>query len=578
MTPRRAFVLLAFAVLVRSVHAQGIPGAIVGRVTMHGKPLVRARVVIDSDVLQNTRVTTTTTRGTYWAGVLPPGVYRVTFSHAGAQTVTRKAVLRLGETVRLDADVEPSDEDEQVTLTIVTRSIFERPQIETSVESAEINDLPIARDLPSRASLAPGLFDEAIRRSHSNVFIVDGVEQRRRGANLEVEEAIQDATVMTSPISPEYGRFSGGVIAASTRTGGNVLDGSIRDTITSERWIVGTAPRHGSELHSRGEAALGGGIIRDALWFFLAGETGSSALDSRERSGLVKLTGSPDSHDTVVVSALRASIPDESRGSAEYTSVPTKNSVFDARVDTSRVGDRREHHSTVAAHVFLPAHVGGEHALTGGADRFGGSNGFFANDDWTDGRRWIISAGARYDEDIGTSPRGGVVYDFAGDGRARLSATYARYAATRSDSARETTLAYAQRVFTNGFARAALVRRMYESGQSYRGLEAELRMVYLLFTVGGTATIAHGMNGGAVWISATPPALEQHVNASILERVRQGDAATDMSLQYRFGRFILEPFVKVDVLNLFNHAMPIRAGEDPIGTHRALRIAVGAKL
>lgn len=577
MTARRALIAVALLFSI-DAHAQGIPGAIVGRLTMQGKPLVRAKVTIDSDVLQNTRVTTTTTRGTYWAGVLPPGVYRVKFSHAGVQTVTRKVVLRLGETVRLDTDVEPSNEGEEITLTTVTRSIFERPQIETSVESSEINDLPVARELPSRASLAPGVFGRAIRGSLSNRYIVDGVEQLHRGADVEVEMAIQDATVMTSPISPEYGRFSGGVIAASTRSGGNVIDGSIRDTITSERWIAGTGPQNGSALHSNGEAAIGGGIIRDALWFFLAGETGSHALGTTERSGLAKFTGSPDSHDTVVASVLRASEPDESRAAAEYTAVPTKNSVFDARLDTSRVGDRREHHSTVAAHVFLPAHVGGEHALTAGADRFGGSNGYFVNDDWTNGGRWIVSAGARYDEDIGTSPRGGIVYDLAGDGRARVSATYARYAASGSDWARETTLAYAQRVFTDGFGRAALVRRIYESGERYRAFEAELRMVYLLFTVGGTATIAHGANAGALWISATPPALEQHVNASILERVRQGDAATDVSLQYRFGRFIVEPFVKIDLLNLLNHTMPVPAGEDPIGSRRAFRLAVGARL
>ncbi len=559
-------------------HAQGIPGAIVGRLTMQGKPLAHARVTIDSDVLQNLRVTTTTTRGTWWSGVLPPGVYRVTFAHDGAQTVTRKAVLRLGETIRLDADVEPSNEGERVTLTTVTRSIFERPQIETSVESSEINDLPVARELLPRSSLAPGVFDGMIRGSRSGRWIVDGVEQLRRGASVEIEEAIQDATVMTSPISPEYGRFSGGVIAATTKTVGNRLDGSIRETITSERWIVGERPREGFALHSRAEATLGGGIIRDALWYFLAGESGSFAGGDRERSGLAKFTGSPDSHDTVVASMLRASRPDESRAAAEYTAVPTKNSVFDARLDTSRVGDVRERHATVAAHVFLPAHVAGEHALTAGTDRFSGSRGYFVNDDWTINRRWNVSAGARYDEDMGTSPRGGVVYDFTGDGRARVSGTYARFAATRSDSVLETTVAYAQRVFTNGFGRAALVRREYQSGPSYHAMEGELRMVYLLFTIGGTATIAHGYTGGAIWISATPPALEQHVNASILERVRRGDAATDVSLQYRFGRFIIEPFVKLDMLNILNHAMPLRNGDDPIGSRRAFRIAVGTRL
>src|SRR5512140_1122644 len=116
MTARRAFTVLILFMTVRLAEAQGIPGAIVGRLTMQGKPLVRARVKIDSSVLQNTRITTTTTRGTYWAGVLPPGTYDVTFSHAGAQTVTRKVILRLGETVRLDADVDPSDEGEEVTL------------------------------------------------------------------------------------------------------------------------------------------------------------------------------------------------------------------------------------------------------------------------------------------------------------------------------------------------------------------------------------------------------------------------------------------------------------------------------
>jgi hypothetical protein len=266
------------------------------------------------------------------------------------------------------------------------------------------------------------------------------------------------------------------------------------------------------------------------------------------------------------------------------------------------VESEREQHGAIAAHVFIPAHVGGEHTITAGVDEFRiscrlpalGSRetdsrcspttdtrhqaALFVADDWVNGR-WVVTAGARRDQDIGTSPRGGVVYDLFPDGHARIGATYARYAATTDDSAREATLTYAQRVFTNGFGRAAMVVRKYESGERYRALEGELRMIYLLFAVGGTATITqHAGNTAAVWISATPPALEQHVNASILERYRTGDAATDISLQYRFGRFMVEPFIKVDVMNIFNRTMPVLAGEDPVGVHRALRLSVGARL
>ncbi len=590
---RPTWIALLVVAVAAAAFGQGASSAIVGTVTSKGKPLVRARVTIDSAVLQNVRVTTTTTRGTYWAGVLPPGTYNVTFSHAGTQTMTRKTEVRLGQTTRLDAEIEPSTEGEEITTTAIVRSILERPQIDTSLSSAEINDLPIAREITARDTLAPGVLGISIRRSASNAYIVDGVEQRVRGDNVEVEEAIGFDSVIQTPISPEYGRFSGGVVVATTRSGGNDLDGSMRDTITSERWIVGGEPQ-GASLHSKGEVVLGGRIIRDALWYFLAGETGSTALDGRERSAMAKLTGSPDSHDTIIGMVLRATRPDESRAAIDYTTVPTKNSVIEARADTSRVIYGRERHGAVAAHVFIPAHVGGEHTITAGAEEFRSGvcgvamgtepcreqrqTAVFIGDDWVAGR-WVVTAGLRRDSDTGSSPRGGIVYDLFPDGHARISATYARYAASPGDTARETTLAYAQRVFTNGFGRAALVRRDYEFGAHYRAVEGELRMIYLLFTIGGTMTVAqHGGNTAAVWLSATPPALEQHVNASILERYRTGDAATDLSMQYRFGRFMVEPFIKVDLMNIFNRTMPVLYGEDPVGSHRALRLSIGARL
>src|SRR5204862_8180067 len=120
------------------------------------------------------------------------------------------------------------------------------------------------------------------------------VVQRRRGANVEIEEAIGDAAVIETTTAPDLGHFSGGVIIATTRSGSNETTASIRETLTSG-------------IDSRTEATVGGRLVRDALWFFLAGETAPD-----ERSGLLKLTASPGTHVTLSSSFLRAPKPDES--------------------------------------------------------------------------------------------------------------------------------------------------------------------------------------------------------------------------------------------------------------------------
>jgi hypothetical protein len=546
--------LLIVALFATRALAQGA-STIVGRVTSNGKPLPSASITIDSDVLQNTRATRTTTRGTYWAALLPAGIYRITFAHRGTQTVTRKAEVRIGETVRVDADLQPSEEGESVTMTTITRSILERTQLATSLDPVIVDDLPVARELSSRLMLAPGALGGAIRGSTGNVYVVDGVVQRNRGANVEIEEAIGDAAAIETTTAPELGRFSGGVVIATTRSGSNEMTASARETLTSG-------------IDSRTEATVGGRIVRDALWYFLAGETAPD-----ERSGLLKLTASPGTHVTLSGSALRAPDPDESRASGDATLMISHRAMLSAHADTSRVDGEREQHEALSVHSLIPTQFG-DHAFAAGAERFNNKSALYAGDSWSDGARWVVTASARWDEDLGTSPRAGVAYDLAGDGRARIAATFARYAGDL-DTTREETLTYSQRVLTSGFSRIALVRRMYDSGLTYRALEGEFRADYLFLGAGGSASLANKLSSGVVWITGTPPALEQHFTLAFLERYR-GGLATDVAVQYRFARFKIEPFGKVDFLNLFDNRLTFI--DDPIGARRALRVAFGARM
>jgi hypothetical protein len=93
--------------------------------------------------------------------------------------------------------------------------------------------------------------------------------------NLFIEDAIQETTILSSGISAEYGRFTGGVVNVITKSGGNEMSGSFRDTVGSDSWTAQTPyegePEHLDELYHELQATLGGRIIRDRLWFFASG-------------------------------------------------------------------------------------------------------------------------------------------------------------------------------------------------------------------------------------------------------------------------------------------------------------------
>jgi hypothetical protein len=513
---------VVIVVLATAANAQSMSSAIVGRATSKGKPLAAVAVTIDSDALQSTRAARTSARGTYWAGVLPPGSYRITFAHAGTQTVTRQAELHAAETIRVDADLEPSEEGETVTITTMSRSVIQQPGVVTTLEPSVIEPLPIRRELSERIELTPGVAAGAIRGSTDNLWIVDGIRRTDRRGDIEVEDAIEDAAVFTTPPSAEYGRFSGGVIVAVSRAGGNELVGSVRAS-------------GGESVRSRIEATIGGRVIRDALWFFLAGET-------REDSLFGKATGTVGRH-TLIGSALRSNETNEEFAAAEYTGALTRQLIVTARSDDA----------ALAVHRFVPARLA-DHVFSAGGE----SHAVFINDEFR-AARWLLHAGFRHEDDFGTSPRLGAVYDVHGDGRRRVGATFSRYATDR-EVTRETALMYAQQFMKNGYARALFVRR----DNGYQAFEADARAEYLFFVFGGNATLGHGARAAALWISGTPPALEQHITISILEQYRDAHVASNFAVLYRFTRFSAEPFAKLEVVDAFGGA-------------RAIRGAVGAR-
>ena len=114
-----------------------------------------------------------------------------------------------------------------------------------------------------------------------NVFMVNGVDVNDNilgtANDLFIEDAIQEASVMTHGISAEYGRFSGGVVNIVTKSGGNTFSGSFRQNLTNPAWITETPRQVENGLDNPDlvshtyESTFGGPIVLNRLWFFSAG-------------------------------------------------------------------------------------------------------------------------------------------------------------------------------------------------------------------------------------------------------------------------------------------------------------------
>ncbi|HUO86587.1 MAG TPA: TonB-dependent receptor, partial [Thermoanaerobaculia bacterium] len=115
-------------------------------------------------------------------------------------------------------------------------------------------------------------------QSWENLFTLNGVvlneNIRGQAFNLFIEDAIQETTTQSGGISAEYGRFTGGVVTAITKSGGNEFTGSFRTSFTSDEWQSDndlSPETRDDTVNEVYEATLGGYVVRDRLWFFGAG-------------------------------------------------------------------------------------------------------------------------------------------------------------------------------------------------------------------------------------------------------------------------------------------------------------------
>ncbi len=242
--------------------AQVAGGAINGTVTDHtGASVPAAQVTIENSATHSFRQLITDSEGLYSAPNLTPGTYEVKVSGAGFSTILHtNVVVSVGLDITLNLQLQVGSVQQTVEVTTSPSSV-DLASSSTSglVGGRKVRELPLnGRDWTSLATLEPGV--NAIRtqaatgfnvartnrglgtqmtingnRPQQNNYRLDGVtiNDYNGGSPASVigqtigVDAIGEFSVVTGNAPASYGRTSGAVVNAVTRSGTNQLHGGI---------------------------------------------------------------------------------------------------------------------------------------------------------------------------------------------------------------------------------------------------------------------------------------------------------------------------------------------------------------
>jgi Carboxypeptidase regulatory-like domain len=303
-------ILAAIALLLgdNPVHAQQITGAIAGTVTdSQGAVVVNASIKATNIEKGLSRTANSDNSGAYIIQYLPVGTYSVEVTAPGFKKfVQQNVVIAVDVTQSLSVTLDAGSVSETVTVTDAP------PLINTTTETLgrtvtpeEINSLPLVnRNAYQEISLTPGVQSNSSSmqtNSQGNPNFVIGVPStqvivnggvdggvpmvsfyldgginmtglRNYGNALPNPDALEEFRVETSNFASQYGRMSGAVVTAVSRSGTNKFHGSlfefVRNTdLNAHSWgSTINLPYHRNQFGG----VIGGPIKRDKAFFLFS--------------------------------------------------------------------------------------------------------------------------------------------------------------------------------------------------------------------------------------------------------------------------------------------------------------------
>jgi Carboxypeptidase regulatory-like domain len=275
--------------------------ALNGRVTdQSGGVLPGVTVTVTQTETGFTRSVVTDDDGTYVIPNLPLGPYQLEVMLQGFRTyVQRGIVLQVAATPTINAVLSVGSLEETVSVEAAAPLVDVRSTgISEVVEQERILELPlegrnpaaliamvggVVQERPNNKSMPGSLFTGVAGSLPFGVaYLLDGAPHNNPYDNLNMPlpfpDALQEFRVATSGLSADNGVHSGGSVNAVTKSGTNVLHGTLFEFLRDKRFNAKAAfapidPNTGRRVddglkRNQLGGALGGPILTDRLFFF----------------------------------------------------------------------------------------------------------------------------------------------------------------------------------------------------------------------------------------------------------------------------------------------------------------------
>ncbi len=259
------FVAATFLFFVSEASAD-VTGTILGTVRDSSNAVVVGAQVAATNIDTNfTREAPSGTSGEYRLLALPAGHYRITATAPGFEQFVESGIeVKVNDELRLDVTLQVGAVKEAVRVEANPVQVeTDSTQLGQVVDTKQILSLPlngrsfidllglqagvapttsgsIQQDRPVSGILSAGNVSVNGQRETANAFLVNGgdvSEGRNEGAGLIPNlDSIQEFRLITNSFDAEYGKFSGSVMNAITKSGTNGLHGDVFEFLRNDNF------------------------------------------------------------------------------------------------------------------------------------------------------------------------------------------------------------------------------------------------------------------------------------------------------------------------------------------------------
>jgi len=296
-------VLLVAALPANKLNAQTTTsGGLTGVVTDQSSAVIpNADVEIKDNAKGTTQSTKTDREGVYRFFFLAPERYTLTVTHAGFRRESRMANVLLGPPVTVNVTLELVTERTTVNVTGEAPLIqSENGDVSTTMNQQQVAEVPNpGGDITYLAQVAPGAvmstdlsglanFSILGMPGTSNLFFLDGMSENDNGLNINLAGSlnmllglnqIQEATIVSTGYSGQFGGAAGANINFITKSGSNQFHGNAQyywngRALNANNWF-NNAEGQGRpfDIANQWAGSWGGPIQKGKLFFFFDSES-----------------------------------------------------------------------------------------------------------------------------------------------------------------------------------------------------------------------------------------------------------------------------------------------------------------